>query len=386
MRQILRQISNFFHFNRSGTTQIGSISLAAWGLLFYQTDFFLWILVAIIVAIILMFILLAFILLPLTQREQNAQVQARPETTTPEKLALRTEEETTWVSAPVGLKDETEIDTDPSLPTVKTVGEPIALPVSGRRPANIGWEIAGLTDVGLKRELNEDNLVMIEGETQGLGPYGIYVVADGLGGHEAGEVASQLTVEAIQTQHSHHPPTVEAAPFEEWMRDAIMVANELVLKHQENSTRTEKMGSTLIMALVADHQAHIVNVGDSRAYHLNAERIEQISVDHSLVERLIQIGQITREEARTHEKKNVVYSIIGEKRKLEIGYYHVPLLPGDRLLLCSDGLNTMVPDEELLAVSKSYSEPAKASQMMIEAAKQAGGLDNITAVLIQMNK
>jgi protein phosphatase len=170
------------------------------------------------------------------------------------------------------------------------------------------------------------------------------------------------------------------------MKDAIMVANELVLKHQENSTRTEKMGSTLIMALVADHQAHIVNVGDSRAYHLNAERIEQISVDHSLVERLIQIGQITREEARTHDKKNVVYSIIGEKRKLEIGYYHVPLLPGERLLLCSDGLNTMVPDEELLALSKSYSELTKASQMMIEAAKQAGGLDNITTILIQMNQ
>jgi serine/threonine protein phosphatase PrpC len=381
MRQILRQFSGSFYVNK-----LGSTSLMVWWLLFYQADLFTWILIAIIGAIILMFILLAFILLPLTRREKGVQVQPRPETTTSEKPAAWAEGESTRISAPVGLKDETEIDTDPSLPTVKTVGEPMTLPVSGSRPANIAWEIAGLTDVGLKRELNEDNLVMIEGETQGLGPYGIYVVADGLGGHEAGEVASQLTVEAIQTQHGHHPPTVEAAPFEEWMKDAIMVANELVLKHQENSTRTEKMGSTLIMALVADHHAHIVNVGDSRAYHLNAERIEQISVDHSLVERLIQIGQITREEARTHEKKNVVYSIIGEKRKLEIGYYHVPLAPGDRLLLCSDGLNTMIPDEELLAVSKSYPEPAKASQMMIEAAKQAGGLDNITAILIQMNK
>jgi protein phosphatase len=383
MRQILQLFSSFF---RSGTTRIGSTSLVVWWLLFYQADLFTWILIAIIGAIILMFILLAFILLPLTRREQKVQGQAPPKPTTPENPAFRTEEEATQISAPIGLKNETEIDTDPSLPTVKTVGEPLTLPVSGQRPANIAWEIAGLTDVGLKRGLNEDNLVMIEGEAQGLGPYGIYVVADGLGGHEAGEVASKLTVEAIQTQHNHHPPTVEAAPFEEWMKDAIMVANELVLKHQENSTRTEKMGSTLIMALVADHQAHIVNVGDSRAYHLNAERIEQVSVDHSLVERLIQIGQITREEARTHEKKNVVYSIIGEKRKLEIGYYHVPLLPGERLLLCSDGLNTMVPDEELLAVSKSYSEPTKASQMMIEAAKQAGGLDNITAILIQMNK
>src|SRR5688500_17827796 len=198
MRQILQQFSDFFRFNRSGTTQPGSISLVASWLLFYQTDMFVWVLIAIIVALILMFILLAFILLPLSRREQNAQIQARPETTTPEKPALGIEEETTRLSAPVGLKDETEIDTDPSLPTVKTVGEPIVLPVSGHRPANIGWEFAGLSDVGLKRELNEDNLVMIEGETRGLGPYGIYVVADGLGGHEAGEVASKLTVEAIQ--------------------------------------------------------------------------------------------------------------------------------------------------------------------------------------------
>lgn len=353
--------------------------------LFYQSELFTWILVAIIGAIVLMFILLAFILLPLTRREKGS-VQKEPEPKVTEKPVTGIDEEATQVGVPPLAKSEIEIDTDPSLPATKTVGEPVTLPLSGHRPAGMNWQIAGLTDVGLRRELNEDNMMLIEGEMEGLGPYGVYIVADGLGGYDAGEVASRLTVEAIQNQHTLHPPTAEAAPFEEWMKDAIMVANESVLKHQENSTRTEKMGSTLVMTLVTAHHAHIVNVGDSRAYHLKAEKIEQVTVDHSLVERLVQIGQITRDEARTHNQKHVIYSIIGEKRKLEIGYYHIQLAPGDRLLLCSDGLNAMVSDEEMLAISQNYSDPAKAGQMMVEAAKQAGGLDNITAILIQMNQ
>jgi protein phosphatase len=139
------------------------------------------------------------------------------------------------------------------------------------------------------------------------------------------------------------------------------------------------------MALVEGNNAHIINVGDSRAYHLTNEKIEQISVDHSLVERLVQIGQITREEARTHKQRNVIYSTIGEKEKLEMGSYHVVLNPGDRLLLCSDGLSGMVPDEELLEISGHQPDLMIACQMMVEAAKQAGGHDNITAIIVQMN-
>jgi protein phosphatase len=103
------------------------------------------------------------------------------------------------------------------------------------------------------------------------------------------------------------------------------------------------------------------------------------------VERLVQIWQITREEARTHKQRNVIYSIIGEKRKLEIGFYHAALNSGDRLLLCSDGLSGMVSDEELLHISKHQPDPVKADQIMVEAAKQAGGHDNITAIVVQMN-
>jgi protein phosphatase len=283
-------------------------------------------------------------------------------------------------------------ETSPSLPVIKTVGEPQVLPISGQRPLGITWRIAGLTDVGLKRDLNEDNLIMIEDEMAGLGPYGVYIVADGLGGHVAGEVASQLTIDTIRERYEQNPPTAETASYIEWLKDAAMAANEAVLRHQRENTNNKKMGSTLVMALVVgppsldDAQAYVINVGDSRAYLLTNDKIEQISVDHSLVERLVQIGQITREEARTHKQRNVIYSTIGEKQKMEIGAYHVTLAPGDRLLLCSDGLSGMITDEELLKISRHQPDPVKANQMMVEAAKQAGGHDNITAIIIQMGQ
>jgi len=174
-----------------------------------------------------------------------------------------------------------------------------------------------------------------------------------------------------------------------------MAANESVLSHQSshpessqpnNQTDVHKMGSTLVMALVVGENAHIANVGDSRAYHLSGQEIKQISIDHSLVERLVQIGQITREEARTHKQRNVIYSIIGEKQKLEVGYYHIALAPGDRLLLCSDGLSGMITDEQILRISQAQPNAAEACQALVRAAKESGGHDNITAILVQMNQ
>jgi protein phosphatase len=210
-------------------------------------------------------------------------------------------------------------------------------------------------------------------------------VADGLGGHQSGEVASQLAVEAIQTYLSQSPPIKDMLPFEDWLRNGAQTANEAVLACQEDITQTKKMGSTLVMALVAAGQAHIANVGDSRAYRLNSDRIEQISEDHSLVERLVQIGQLTREEARQHKNRNVLYNSLGDKSEIEIGLHHVDLQPGDRLLLCSDGLSGMITDDEILQISRSQRDPAGACKEMVKAAKTAGGNDNITAIIVQVN-
>ncbi|MBN1217613.1 MAG: Stp1/IreP family PP2C-type Ser/Thr phosphatase [Anaerolineae bacterium] len=286
-------------------------------------------------------------------------------------------------------------DTKPTLPvietetvesvTVITVDEPLTLPASGQRPAEIGWQIAGLTDVGLKRDLNEDSLLMLEGERPDLGPYGLYAVADGMGGHEKGEIASQLTLAAIRAQFGQPSPIPAETPVEEWLQAASLAANQAVLSRQDPNSPERKMGSTLVMALIAGQQAHIANIGDSRAYYLSQKEIEQITEDHSLVERLVQIGQLTREEARVHRQRNVIYNTIGDKENPQVSLYHLTLQPGDRLLLCSDGLNNMITDEQILEFSRQHASPAEACKAMVAAAKSAGGVDNITAILIQMN-
>jgi serine/threonine protein phosphatase PrpC len=357
--------------------------------IFSQLDVLDWILVVSVLFIIVAIAIAVVLLLLIRRLRRGKQASSKPAlqdqpagSHSQEIIAEADTQETVLSPA---IDDMDKDDTSPHLPSIKTAGIPMTLPHSGQRPPNIGWQIAGLTDVGLKRELNEDSLQMIEAEMPELGPYGLYIVADGLGGHAAGEVASQLTIDAIQQRHAQHPPLPGATSFEEWLKELALAANEVVLNHQKDHTDNKKMGSTLVMALIVGRNAHIINVGDSRAYHLNNQQIDQVSVDHSLVERLVQIGQITREEARTHKQKNVIYSTIGEKERLEIGSYQVSLNPGDRLLLCSDGLSNMVSDEELLKISHQQPDPARAIQMMVEAAKQAGGHDNITAIIIQMN-
>jgi serine/threonine protein phosphatase PrpC len=291
---------------------------------------------------------------------------------------------------PVGTILADELATQPSMlaeplppPPVELI--PLTSPTNGERPAGIGWQIAGLTDVGLKRDHNEDNLLLVEANMTDTTPYGLYVVADGLGGHQGGEIASKLSVDTIQEICIQNPPNPAEAPYEEWLKAVALAANQSVLDHQEDQTQAKKMGSTVVMALVTQGKAHIANVGDSRAYLLGKEGIKQISVDHSLVERLVQIGQLTREEARVHRNRNVIYNTLGDKADPEVGLYHVDLEPGDRLLLCSDGLNDMVTDAEILEISQSNDVPADVCKLLVEAARTAGGNDNITAIVVQID-
>jgi serine/threonine protein phosphatase PrpC len=344
--------------------------------------------VGLMIGLFILMILVLLLLLWLRRRKKKSAVA--PDLSETQPIPQSDEQVPTLVVSPdleqtrPGLAI-TEAETVETRPIV-TVSEPETVPVSGQRPTQIGWQIAGLTDVGLKRDLNEDNLLMIEAEMPGLGPYGIYAVADGMGGHERGEVASQLTLRAVQEQFTQHPPTSADAPFDDWLKAAAVAANQAVLTRQSSGNAQErKMGSTLVMALVAENQAHIANVGDSRAYRLDSQGIQQISEDHSLVERLVQIGQLTREEARFHRQRNVIYNTIGDKSNLEVSLYHITLQSGDRLLLCSDGLSNMITDEEILDISRSHASPAEACQKMVEATKSAGGNDNITAVIVQID-
>jgi protein phosphatase len=356
-----------------------------------QTRFFL---ILVMLLIVFLFVAVA-IVLPITMRisGKRQKTKARPASppppppdNTPAPIASPPDQAADSINpalaetAPSLPALEDLAATSPSLRTIAAERPVETRPISGQRPHNMGWRIAGLSDTGLRRELNEDNLIMLEKEM----PLGLYVVADGMGGHDAGEVASGLTITAIQRHFEEYTPT-STTPLAEWLRSAAMVANQVVLTQQGDREEERKMGSTLVMALVTDGQAHIANVGDSRAYRLTSTTIEQISVDHSLVERLVQIGQLTREEARTHKQKNVIYSTIGDKEDMEISLYEVNLQPGDRLLLCSDGLSGMLTDPEILLISQQNPDPAAACKALIEAAKMAGGHDNITAVIVQMN-
>lgn len=353
--------------------------------LFYQTGDMLNMILMVSVGLVVLAVVLGLFLFILARRSKESKT-GTDDLAAQQQSPNYDEDMADTLPSSTSFSDDDKDDTEPSLPVITTVGEPNVLPLSGKRPAGINWEIASLTDVGLKRELNEDNMLMLEGESSSAGPYGIYVVADGLGGHVAGEVASQITVDSIKEQHEKNPPALGSVPVEEWLKDTTTAANEAVLQHQQENESSKKMGSTLVMAMITSEAAHIINVGDSRAYHIQPETIQQISVDHSLVERLVQIGQISREEARTHKQRNVIYSTLGEKRKLEMGYYQVSLQPGDRLLLCSDGLSEKLPDDEILKISHHQPDLAVAIQMLVEAAKQAGGDDNITAILIQMKQ
>jgi len=259
-----------------------------------------------------------------------------------------------------------------------------------RRPASITLIVGHRTDVGQERSLNEDSLLTINSTAvfRSLStPVGLFAVADGMGGHEAGDVASRVAVRAIAQQ------TVKGILFpaaageslpntHQWLTDTGIAANQAVYDHRR--TAGTDMGTTLVMALLVGNQATIANIGDSRAYLLSQGGIVQISTDHSLVERLVATGQITREEATHHPQKNVIYRVIGDKPRTEVDLFDQTLTPGDALLLCSDGLSGMVTDEQMWQIWNTCTSPQEACDRLVEAANKAGGEDNITVVIVQV--
>ncbi len=259
-----------------------------------------------------------------------------------------------------------------------------------RRPESLDLRVGRRTDVGQLRELNEDSLLTLDlvwSNKSVSRPVGLFVVADGMGGHEGGEIASGLLVRAV-AQHaaSELMPRTTAAGGEPmdygaWLTAAIQAGNVEV--YERSQTAGNDMGTTVVAALVAGNEAYVAHVGDSRAYRINADGIEQITVDHSLVESLVASNQITREEARHHPQSNVIYRTIGDKRQVTVDLDLVTLAPGDSLLLCSDGLSGMVTDDALQRLVATAPSPQAACDALIDAANRAGGEDNITAIVIR---
>ena len=261
-----------------------------------------------------------------------------------------------------------------------------------RRPTSVNLAVGRRTDVGQTRSLNEDSLLTLETTPVYRSistPLGLFAVADGMGGHSAGDVASQLAIQAIE-QHTVDEilsPVAAGGSLPDarpWIATTIQAANQRV--YDQRKAAGTDMGTTLVMALFVGNTATIANVGDSRAYLLSQDEIVQITTDHSLVERLVATGQITRVEAAHHPQKNVIYRVIGDKPRVQADLLEQQVAPGEALLLCSDGLSGMVSDEQIWHIWRTATSPQDACDRLVEAANEAGGEDNITVLVVQVIK
>lgn len=222
------------------------------------------------------------------------------------------------------------------------------------------------THVGKVRQNNEDSLIVIEPET--------FVVADGMGGASAGEVASQMLVEVVKTFLSK-----TAAPWDEnVLAQAILLANDKILNLARRNDEYNGMGTTATILSLNGTQAYFAHVGDSRLYLLRNKILRQITEDHSYVETLVRRGEITEEEARNHPMKNVLIQAVGVVPEIHVDVANFTTAKGDIFLLCTDGLTNMVDDATIAEILQTASEPADA---LIEAALQFGGKDNVTVIV-----
>jgi len=241
-----------------------------------------------------------------------------------------------------------------------------------RDPKPMTWH--GITDQGMVRDHNEDNFSLLVIDDKAL-----FVVADGMGGHDAGEVASRIAVDVVCREVRECLNRADPACLVE---RAIQKANSAV--RREGMSRGSNMGTTLSVALVADCTAHIGNVGDSRAYWIENGSITQITEDHSLVARMAAAGKLTREEARHHPRSNVLYRSIGSDEVVKIDRFNTPLNEGGTLLLCTDGLWGDLSDEDIHRVCAEETDARAISNRLVQMAKENGGRDNITAVVVKI--
>jgi PPM family protein phosphatase len=231
---------------------------------------------------------------------------------------------------------------------------------------------AGRTDVGQVRQGNEDALLIRDG---------LFAVADGMGGHQAGEVASATALEIVESLHGHVFQDADAAI--EALRNAVVEANETVSKLADDRPEYRGMGTTLTVAMVEGRRVHIAHVGDSRAYLLREGQLEQITDDHTLVQHLVNEGQISRQEAQTHPQRSIITRAIGVSPDVEVDTMTFDLRTGDQLLLCSDGLTGVVADQELAERLVAEDDAEETVQDLVDRANAGGGPDNITVVLLR---
>lgn len=225
-------------------------------------------------------------------------------------------------------------------------------------------KVGATSDIGQVREGNEDSYLVLDP---------LYAVADGMGGHRGGEVASNLALQTIERLFTAQEGT---------LTEQVEQANRAVFERSQNDREVAGMGTTLTAALVQGAQVRLAHVGDSRAYLFRDGELQVLTEDHTLVHKMLVEGEITESEAETHPHRSILTRALGVDGSVQVDEGIVEMRPGDRLLLCTDGLTGMVSDEQIKAVLAESKDPQEAVDRLVRAANRAGGIDNITAVVI----
>lgn len=236
------------------------------------------------------------------------------------------------------------------------------------------------TDKGLVREINEDSYNIIPGSQEA--PY-VFIVADGMGGHNCGEIASSAAVEYISGYFTQNAGSfLNAGDRGLALKKLVEAANQEVWQKSMESPETNGMGTTLTMAVIADNIITVAHVGDSRLYLARSGNMRKVTDDHSYIEELVRKGSLTREEAENHPGKNIITRAIGSSPELEVDILSLTMETDDMVILCTDGLTNMLCEGEIYETAGS-AEPEAACEQLIEAAKKHGGEDNVTVIIIK---
>jgi len=224
--------------------------------------------------------------------------------------------------------------------------------------------VGAATDIGQVREGNEDSYLVVEP---------LYAVADGMGGHRGGEVASSLALETVHGMFERREGS---------LAEQVAEANRAVFDRSQSDRKVSGMGTTLTAAQVDGNRVHLVHVGDSRAYLLRGGELTQVTEDHTLVHRMVMEGEISEEEAETHPHRSVLTRALGVDQNIQVDEGDLEVAPGDRLLLCTDGLTGMVPEGQIREILLESRDPQEAVDKLVKVANRAGGIDNITALIL----
>lgn len=234
------------------------------------------------------------------------------------------------------------------------------------------------TDVGSKRAMNQDYMYC---SRNNVGSFqNLFIVADGMGGHKAGDHASKLCVERMVETIKHSEYNTPVSMFEE----AVDASNRAVYMEAQENIEYEGMGTTLVACTMQDETLYVANIGDSRLYIIRDGDIMQITDDHSLVGEMVKQGNITESEARVHPQKNIITRAVGIDETVQADFFEVDIVPGDIIMLCSDGLSNMVEDEDIEYIVRNSKSLRDAGETLVARANENGGTDNITVVLAKV--